>query len=363
MGLEVLGCAQIGYSGIKKSKWVDSDEVYYALENVIESVERQMGARIRGADVSVPGAFMKIMNKTAQVSVGGRVEAENIAELMKRAGNFSVHQDLGLVREYPVWTLLDDGEVYLDPLGVPTRKMRGCVTFAMANKFFLRDAADLLKHMGIRVEKYLPEPLATALYLVPPEKRDALAVLVDVGYYSTNVSLLYGDGILYFNTIPMGGGSVTSDIAYAMKVEKETAEQIKRRYSFGLEEQSSSAYLYAKDEHGKLKKFAYDLVKEAIDARVEHLILYIDRVVSKVEKSIGRKLDVFLTGGGISFMRGAGSFFRAVSGRMPTMVKVNSTSLQSPDLHAAYALLQFAYDEQSVALGRPQSEKRGRTGR
>ena len=239
MGLEVLGCAQIAYSGIKKSNWVDNKEVYYALEQVLESVERQTGFRIRNVEVGIPGSFLKIVNKKAQVTTKGRVTEQDIDRLIDKAGHFDVNEDLALVNEWPAWFLLDDGNVYLDPFDVPSRKLRGCVSFTFANKFFLNDAVDLLKHLGVRVTSFIPEPLAEALYLVPQEKRDELAVLVDIGYYTTNVSVIYGDSILYFNTVAMGGGNVASDIAYVMKVDMETAEQLKRRYSFGLEENNS----------------------------------------------------------------------------------------------------------------------------
>ena len=71
----------------------------------------------------------------------------------------------------------------------------------------------------------------------------------------------------------MGGGHITHDIAYAMKVDDETAEQLKRRYTFGLSDNNSISQLFAKGSDGKLKKYPYDLLKEIIDARVEHLIL------------------------------------------------------------------------------------------
>ena len=90
------------------------------------------------------------------------------------------------------------------------------------------------------------------MYLLPEDKRDSLAVLVDIGYYSTNVSLVYGDSLLFFTTIPMGGGHIASDIAYAMKVEGDTAEQLKRRYTFGLSDNNSISQLFAKNSDGKM---------------------------------------------------------------------------------------------------------------
>lgn len=361
MGLEVLGYAQIPYAGIKKSNWVDSKNVIYALEQALESCERQTGFRIRNADVGIPGSFIKVITKTAQVPVKGRVTEHDVDRLVERARRFDVMEDLSLVHEWPAWFLLDDKNIYLEPYDIPTKTLRGCVSFTFANKFFLKDVMDLLNHLGVRVDYYIPEPLAEALYLLPSEKRDSFAALVDIGYYSTNVSLVYGDSILYFATVPMGGGHITSDISYAMKVEAETAEQLKRRYTFGLSDNNSISQLFAKDADGKLKKYPYDLLKEIIDARVEHLLTYVCKHLTKAEGKIGRKINLYLTGGGLAFMKGSDSFFRAVSGRSPALIKVANTKLSPPDMHSAYALMQYAFD--GYIQSKPPTKKKGIFGR
>lgn len=357
MGLEVLGYSQIPYAGIKKTNWVDSKEVIGAVEQALESCERQAGFRIRNADVGIPGAFIKVVNRKAQVPVKGRVAERDIDLLIEKARNFDIMSDLTLVHEWPAWFLLDDNNVYLEPYDVPSKRLRGCVSFTLANKFFLNDAMDLLNHLGVRVDYFIPEPLAEALYLLPEDKRDSLAVLVDIGYYSTNVSLVYGDSLLFFTTIPMGGGHIASDIAYAMKVEGDTAEQLKRRYTFGLSDNNSISQLFAKNSDGKLKKYPYDLLKEIIDSRVEHLILHIGKVMSRLESNIGRKIEIYLTGGGLAFMKGFDSFFRAVAGRSVNLIRVPNTKLMPPDMHSAYALMQYAYD--GYIQSKPPTRKKG----
>ncbi|WP_302762237.1 cell division protein FtsA [Christensenella hongkongensis] len=344
MGLEVLGYAQVPYEGIKNSKWVEPKNVIYALEHALEACERQTGTRIRNADVGIPGSFINVINQNAQVPVKGRVTEKDVDLLIEKARRFDFPEDLTLVHEWPAWFLMDDDNIYLDPYDIPTKRLRGCISFTFANKFFLKDVMDLLNHLGVRVDYFIPEPLAEALYLLPAEKRDAIAAIIDIGYYSTNISLVYGDSLLHFTTIPMGGGHITHDIAYAMKVDDETAEQLKRRYTFGLSDNNSISQLFAKGSDGKLKKYPYDLLKEIIDARVEHLILYICKLLNKSEISVSRKINMYLTGGGLAFMKGSDSFFRAVSGRTPTLIRVQNTKLQPPDMHSAYALMQYAYD-------------------
>ncbi len=342
--VEVLGYAQSPYAGIKNANWVEPKEVVAAIEQAVDSAERQIGSRIRKVDVGIPGAFLQTEYEKIQIQVNGHVEDADIDRLMDRAREFELSEDLELVHEWPAWFMLDDENIYLDPYNVSTTRLRGCVVHTLANRYFLDDVSELLRHIGIGVNSFIPEPIAQALYLLPQDKRDETAVLVDIGYYSTNISVVYGDSILFFDVIPMGGGHITNDIAYAMKVDFETAEQLKRRYTFGLSDNSTITQMFTKATDGKLKKFPYDLLKEIIDSRVEHIILSVCKVLSQVEARLGKKVSLYMTGGGILFMKGMDSYFRTIAGRMPSVVKVASVRLAEPDAHAAFALALYACD-------------------
>ena len=356
MGLEVLGCAQIPYAGIRNANWVDSEHVFHALDEALSAAEHQADFRLRHVDVGIPGSFLRIVNEKAQVTTNGRVTEQDIDHLVDKASQVESEEDMVMLEAVPSWFLLDDKNIYLDPVGAYSKRVRGAVSFTFANRLFLNDVTGMLRSLSLKLNSFIAEPLAEALYLIPQENRDDLAVLVDIGYSTTNVSVVYGDSVLYFDTIPLGGANITSDIAYAMKVDADTAEQLKRRYSFGLAANGSIPYMYIKDSSGKLRKYPYDVVKDVIDARVEQIIEFVMRIVNSSEIQLRKKLDIFLTGGGISFMRGVNSFCKSVAGRTPVPISVNSIKLQDPNLHAAYAMLQYAYGDLGI---KPKQKKRG----
>lgn len=355
-GLEVLGCAQIPYAGIRDSNWVDSERVYYALDEALSAAEHQADYRLRHVDVGIPGSFMQIVNSTVKVQTNGRVTEQDLDHLVDKAGQFDNEGDMTMIEAVPAWFLLDDGNVYLEPVGAHSKEIRGSISFTFVNRFFLNDITGILHHMGVRLDSFIAEPLAEALYLVPQENRDDLAVLVDIGYSTTNVSVIYADAVIYFNTIPIGGSHITKDLSSIMKVDAETAERIKRKFSFGLAATGNMQNIYVKDAAGKLRMFEYELVKDIIDARVEQIIGFVMGIIADTEMKLMRRIDIFLTGGGISFMRGASSFFKSVTGRTPVPITVNSIKLSDPSLHASYAMLQYAYGDMGV---KPRQKKRG----
>lgn len=358
MGLEILGHVQVPYSGIKNANWTDSKQVNGVLDQALIELEKQVGTRIKVADIGLPGCFTKIASSTAQINIKGRVTGRDIDMLIEKANNIPLMDDQIIVAQYPSWFILDDGEIYLDAYNLPATSLTAAVSFILANKYFIEDVRMLLKNSGVRMENVYCEPLAQAITLIPEDKRDSIAILADIGYYNTNISLVYGDSVVFLTTVEMGGGHITSDIAYMMKVDMQTAEQLKRRYSFGLQEDNNILHLYAKDNDGRLKKFPYDLLKNIIDARVEHIIKYVTEIMTKAERKLGRKLSLFITGGGISYMPGASSFIRTASGRMPCSARVNNPVLSSPSAQTIYALLNFSFNYSDMGQIFMQDEKK-----
>ncbi|MEI6102301.1 MAG: cell division protein FtsA, partial [Eubacteriales bacterium] len=145
---------------------------------------------------------------------------------------------------------------------------------------------------------------------------------------------------------------------YIMKVDLQTAEQIKRRYSFGLQESNKILHLYAKDSGGRLKKYPYDLLKNIIDARVEHIFRYISDFTAKTEKKMNRKVSVYITGGGVNYMPGASNFIRTCLGRVPSPLRLENSVLASPGSQGIYALLEYTLNRGEMAVY-PAAEKKG----
>lgn len=340
-GLDILGHVQIPYAGIKNANWAEAHFVHEVLETAVGELEKQAG-RVRAADIGLPGCFTSILQRTCHLDVQGKVARRDVADLMQQAEAAPLLDDQVVVDMFPSWFVLDDGEIYLDAVGARAQSLTACISLVVGNKYFINDVRQLLKNAGIRMEGVLCEPLAQAIALIPEEKRDSIAILADIGYYNTNISLVYGDSVLHHVTVEMGGGHITNDIAYIMKVDVQTAEQIKRRYSFGLQESGNIVHLYAKDAAGRLKKYPYDLLRNVIDARVEHILQYVADFTAKAERKLNRKVSVFLTGGGIGYMPGATNFVRTCLGHAPYQLKMENSVFSAPSSHGIYSLMQYS---------------------
>lgn len=355
---EVLGCAQVPYSGIKNSNWLDSKYVSDALGDALSELENRSGTRIKEAQVGLPGCFTRLYTAEVDTAVKGKVTDKEIDILYRKGTPIDLPEDQIIVNQYVSWFMLDDGELYIDAYGKHSTKVSASVVSVVSSKFFIEDIKTLLKNNGVKCKGIICEPLAQALSLVPEDIRDGVCVLADVGYYNTNLSLLYGDSVIHLDTLEIGGGYITGDIAYAMKDDKDTAEKLKRQFSFGLQEDNDVAYMYAKDKSGRLKKYSYSLLSEAIEARTKDILEIISDRVAVFEQKLSRSIPIYFTGGGLNFMPGINSFMSTVCSQPTALCKVDNTVLAVPNMHNMYALLDYAMnnDEDSSF---DDSEKKG----
>lgn len=347
---EVLGSGEAKYEGIIKGKWQKPANIQEAVAKALHLAEKKAKIRVRDVYVGLPGAFSKVICQDGFVDVkGGTVKQRDIENLIKDAQHFSQETKYVVVTRTPVYFVLDDDKHYIDVVGNKTKRMRGKVSFVLSRRHFVQNITKMLKKMSIEVKAFIPDMLAESLFLVPAVERDISAVLLNVGYYDTNVTVVYGDAIVYNKTIYVGGMQAANDLALVMNIDVDISEQIKRRYSFGISGNGEKLYDYAKNKNGKMEKFSHSLVSEIIDARIEHLCVLIGRAFEQCPIAIGRRTRIFLSGGGLAMMRGSKDILQKYLSRQVRLTSIEAPQMSSPNYYVALALLDYVFETEKLS--------------
>ncbi len=342
---EVLGAGEAKYEGIKNGRWQKPSNVEQAVEKAVTLAEKKTKKRIREVFVGVPGVFCKVVCQDGHANVeSGRVCQSDIERLIENAEQGYDDSLYTVVNSTPVYYVLDDGHHYIDVTDVEASELNGVVSLIFVKNEFIEDTTALLQNIGVKVAAYVPEVLAESLFLVPAEERDCSSVLLNVGYYDTNVTVVYGDAIVYNKTINAGGMQIANDLSIVLNLDVDMAEQIKKRYSFGLENTGTKIYDYARQQSGRLERFSHALVSEVIDARVEHLCQLIGRVFEKSPLNIARRTRIYLSGGGIAMMKGVRDMLQGLLKRQVRISKIEAPQLSTPNYYMALALLDYVFE-------------------
>ena len=350
---EVLGAGEAKYEGIKNGRWRKPSNVEEAVAKALAIAERKAKKRVREVFVGVPGGFCKVICCEGYTEVsGGRVTEKDIENMIEDAERQIDDIRYTVVSSTPVYFVLDDGNHYIDVVGSNARELRGLVSFVFASNDFISDVNNVLSGLNLKVRSFIPEVLAESLFLVPTEERDCSAVLLNIGYFDTNVTVVYGDAIVYNKTVHAGGMHIASDLSIVMNMDVESAEQIKKRFSFGLENNGTKLYDYAKAKNGRLEKYSHAMISEVVDARVEQICSLIYEALQTSPLTVARRTRIYLSGGGLAMMKGSRDALQKYLKRQVRVSIVEAPQLATPNYYVALALLDYVFESDFLSEGR-----------
>jgi cell division protein FtsA len=244
----------------------------------------------------------------------------------------------------PSWFIVDDGKKTMMPGGRGSR-LRAKTTFIVADPQFIDDVSEMIGRQNITILGFLSCTLGESLLVLSLEDRDRVAVLIDVGYLNTELSVVEGDAIVYHAILPRGGGHITADLAMKLRIPMRAAEQIKRGYVFNPDEFDANSFSEVFDDSGRRMTFPREQVGQIVEESFSELADMIDMTLrNDVEPMLGKRSQVFLTGGGIALMRGAREALAAAIGKPVKISAAKSSKLNSPVYASALGLADLIFD-------------------
>ncbi len=340
---DLLGSGTIPYDGFLDGQWNSPDEVVNdCIRRAIEEAENAAQQKIEQIHVGVPGEFIRVDVKEVELilsEAGRRVTVEDVDRILADAMDYKA-QSGQIIHRNPAWFSVDDKRT-MEPVGAKGQALRCMATFVIADAAFVKDITTRLSGLGIRIREFASASLGEALMLIPPEERDKQAVLIDVGYISTEVMVVEGDALVFHNVLPVGGGHIAADLAYGLECPMSVAEQIKRKFTLGA---APMARIDATDPDGEPVSYEGDFVRAIIEARVDEIAQMIQDSLSSVGLMLSPRNMYYLTGGGLAMMRGGREYLSAQLERSVKAPLPLASKLNSPMYSSGLGLLELVYE-------------------
>ena len=340
----VHGAGVCAYAGYESGEFLNIKSLDEAIVSAIRDAEEMSRIRIRDIVVAVPAPFSKLIVTAATIRLDPRkerIKADDIDELISLSLAKARAPEHVLMHSTPISYTVDGYTSSEAPEGKRAGELSAEVSHMYVQERFLNTISEILKTLSIEISMCVSTPLAESLLLIPEEERVRPAVLIDVGYTHTDVSLVENAALTNLTTIDMGGAQFASDLAYGLEIPLETAEQVKRKYTF-LQE-------------GEDKVETIRMVTGV--KRVEHDLL--KRSLRMLGVRAETRPVTYLTGGGFSMMRGGGEFLRQrlglnVKRDMPYMPDMNT-----PNYASAFGVLDFVLRASSEEVDEPAPVREG----
>ena len=199
----------------------------------------------------------------------------------------------------------------------------------------------LVAGLGFASVEYISEPLSQALYIVPKEKREDLSLLIDVGDLTTSISFVKGNGLYALTSFSRGGGFITNDLAEAFDLSMNEADKLKRQIVLSLKGKPNDFYELTADL-GKTIKIPLNSANEVVGYRIDELSEVIAKCVQLNTREFLQYLPTYLTGAGISKIKGGRDYLAKGLGRNVSYGKPPLPGKDKPELASIYSLLNSA---------------------
>ena len=337
------GMAQ--YDGFMNGEWNAPSEVSDAIASAIEAAEKKVGTHIKEVYVGVPGEFVRVYVIESSVALQGadpKVTSADVEKLQRQATEMLDRPTGVIIHRSPAWFKVDGGQKTLEPVDQKGSTLEGMIGFVLADQFFINDVTERLKELGVEVRGFYSTSVGEAMQMIPFEERDHTAILVDVGYLSTEVMAVGGDALIWQKVLPVGGAHITLDLTYGLEKPFDMCEKIKRAYTFNA---PKNTQIEVQGENGQMESFSGEQVSMIIDARVDEMLEMIDDAVKKSGIRLGNWSNVYFTGGGLMPMNGARVYAAGKLARNVREAAAKTVKLKPAQIYASGSgLLELVYN-------------------
>lgn len=361
--MAVRGAGVREYSGYENGKITDPEQLSEAISDAISLAEGEARRRVRIISVGVPAAFTKLVLHGGEVTTRAksrRISHRDIDELINASLEFKPPAGYELIHSTPIDFTVDGMHYEEMPIGIQAEKLAGTVSHVYVDETFKRIVTDALLHNGLDVDMFIAVPLSEGLFIIPEVLRAKPAILVDVGAKHTDVSVMRNAALVASRTIPVGGAHFSGDLAFGLGVQDTVAETVKRRYVYSLAYQDSIDTLHLPG--GETMRVEHEAIRFIVEARTQELAALIGAAAGEMGVPLSDKPALYMTGGGITLMRGSCEFMEKSLGipvevRMPTMPR-----LSTPNYASAFSVMEFVMQaaDEGVQDERPGAASNGK---
>ncbi len=333
-------------NGIKKTKIIDEDDIALAVNKVITEAEAETDLKINSAYVTIPGKYVTIVQnsvvKEAKDKYAG-ISTKDVSSGIMQVKDVEIPEGKTIIDIVTDQFVLEDGKIVTDPIGNLSSNFTLNAQVILADKEYVKQIVSIFRKAGIEVDGFTPTSLAERNVMLDVNEMNDNVMLLDIGAGNTDIGVFEGNGFVYTNTIPLGGDSITSDIALVLNIEEEEADKLKKQYGLAMKsyidnDNEIMLNTYKGDSKGKVIKSS-ELI-EIIEARIEEIFSLVNKDV--VSQGIKQRINnVVLTGQGITNINKSDVAGKVI---LNIPVKISTGRLIStvrPEYRTAYSLVRY----------------------
>ena len=344
--VEIIATAECKCFGMKKSKITDEEEVASAIAKTIAEVEQTANLTINSAYVTILGNYVTIVQnsivKEPKDKFAG-ISSKDVNSAIMQLKDIDIPDYKVIIDMVVSEFTLDNGRKVDDPVGMLSSSFTVKGQVILADKEYVKQLTNISKKANIEIDGIIPNVLAERKLILDKNELNDNVMILDIGAGNSDIGVFNGESIVYTNTIPVGGNTITNDIATVFNISEEEADRLKRQYGLALKsfiDNDTDIMLNTYKGEERTKTIKSSELIEVIEARISELFTIINKDITKegIKSNVN---TVILTGQGITTISKsdvAGKIILNIPVKMSTGRFISTIK---PSYRSSYALVRY----------------------
>ncbi len=336
------------YDGYFEGNLLDKESFLKAVRDVVGSALASLKS-IKTFYVGVPGEFLKVVSaeKTLSFNNAKKITRGDCDTLAAMSAPEQI-EDYSVIKHAALYYVLSDKRKLVNPIGSVSDSLYGKFSFYFCNETFASCVMEAFSEFkAIQTVAFLPTVQCEATYLVEPERRDNYAVLLDLGYISSDFSVVCGNGLAYSRSFSVGVGHVAYKLTEEFDIPFEVASRFASMVNLNAKERVDSyeEVLFK----GKSYKFTTAALRNAIREALDGVCEMIETCIQNFRGVSLEGKPLLITGEGAKAVKGAAEH---ISGRLVKSVEIITPPLpyyDKPEFSSIFSLLDAALTDAAAS--------------
>ena len=347
--INVTSIVEENYEGFVDGQFISPENLENAILSCVSKFEKSCGYLLKDLTIGVPTEFCYSICKTISQSFlrPKKFDKHDIENLFNSVEDLNVQTHQVINKGYVYFVVGENNKVN-SPIGQVDTKITACLSFVLAENNFVETVRSILIKHSIKKISFVSSAYAQSLYLFDDDERENYVLLIDCGYITTSVMLARGRGILNLSSFSLGGGHISADLSKCLKLPFSSAVTLGKKIVLSVSPSDKDMYEILVDN--KVVPISMKVANAIVESRLEVIASGIQKCFSLWQYDYPSFIPIYLTGGGLSFTKGAKDLLAKELGKNVEIARVPYSIYNKPNYSSAMSVLNFALENKKHNL-------------
>lgn len=298
----VIGVGLSPSLGIRKGQVIDVEELIHNIISSLEDAERMAGVPINHVFVGMSGSHIEAFDSRGVIAISGaEITVDDVARVLEAAQAVSIPPNRRILHIEPKSYAVDEQRGIKNPVGMTGIRLEVEAHIITGHVQHVKNLEKCVAQAGVDIDALVPATIAAPEATLTKRQKELGVAVIDVGAGCTSVAVYEEGTVLHSVSLPVGGESVTNDIAIGLRTSVDTAERIKIEFGSVLPQEISEREMIDLSSVSRVdtQTVSKRYMAEIMQARYHEIFSLVQAELTRIGRSGMLPSGAVLTGGAV----------------------------------------------------------------